>query len=305
MAKLEISHFPVLTPSVAGTWAPVLLRPILGSPEQYIIGVVAVGKTGFHIERANQFDRLECLFGGAASDLIFVTETALDALHKDVATRGLQALLEFRPAFSGIEIGECRAGESRSLEELARLWMTNFSSLYSNPNAETGTEVAVLEDRVTVPGRTAREPLPNLVMDYVVNVRPALLPFFAPSVRRSAARRRASNVHGVFVDFSGPKLSANFGVLSPTSYASSIDRIKRRLWDLKIDRDTRSLQGRYHQMIVQHLAEDQLSSPQHVERIRDGLKGLEEQADREEIRLLPMTSIEQIGAHVLKFEEAA
>jgi hypothetical protein len=303
MAKLATSDFPILSPTVEGTWAPILLRPIIASPEQYVIAVVAVSALGFHIERANQFDRLECLFGDSAGDLIFVAEAAIDAFHRDVASRGREALTSFRPAFSGIELGEPRIGQGRSLEELARLWMTNLSSLYSNPSTDIGAELAVVGNQLPVPSRPV--PLPNLVMDFVVQQRPALLQFFAPSVRRGSARRRARSVHGVMVDFAGPRLRANFGSLTPSGYVAAVDGIKRMLWDLKLDRDTRSGKDRFHQMLVQHIPETQLTSARHIERIRDGLKDLQEQAAREEIGLLPMTSIEQIGRHVLEFEEAA
>jgi hypothetical protein len=70
----------------------------------------------------------------------------------------------------------------------------------------------------------------------------------------------------VFIDFSGSFLVANFGTLLLTNRAQSVDKIKRRLWDLKVDRDKQQesmMISRTHEMIVQHPAPD---DPQITER---------------------------------------
>jgi hypothetical protein len=76
---------------------------------------------------------------------------------------------------------------------------------------------------------------------------------FSEEVREQFVRRRA-NASAVFIDFAGSRIVANFGTLSANQHVASVDRIKRRLWDLKVDRDNAKgvFVERDHEMIVQH-----------------------------------------------------
>lgn len=103
------------------------------------------------------------------------------------------------------------------------------------------------------------------------------------------------------------KLVANFGTLASSNFTASIGRIKTRLWDLKVDRDSEPsvLATRDHEMIVQHppMNDPQLTEKQ-VGRLKEALQALEEQADQEEIRLRPLNTVEEIGEHILLREAA-
>jgi hypothetical protein len=148
--------------------------------------------------------------------------------------------------------------------------------------------------------------LPSLVLQYVTNVRPGLEPFFNEHVRRQRTRRRGATAHSVIIDFAGSHLVANFGTLIASHHAASVDKIKRRMFDLIVQRDTDtpSLRSRTHEMIVQHPATD---DPQITERqaalFQEGLGALTEQSLREDITFIPMTSVAAIGDHVLLAEQ--
>jgi hypothetical protein len=148
--------------------------------------------------------------------------------------------------------------------------------------------------------------LPALVLRYVTNVRPGLEPFFNEDVRAQRTRRRSTKVHSVIIDFAGSHLVANFGTLMASHHAASVDKIKRRIFDLIVERDIEALalRSRAHEMIVQHPAPD---DPQITERqaavLLEGLTALTEQSSREEITLVPMTSVAAIGDHVLQAEQ--
>lgn len=116
MLSLLETDFPTTTGFVRAKWAPLFLRPILGSPEQFVIGVAAVNEAGFYLERANSFSRLTCLFAGQADATIAAAQTALDAFDVELSSRALRALSEYQPIFSGIAIGEIGDAEGRSLK---------------------------------------------------------------------------------------------------------------------------------------------------------------------------------------------
>jgi hypothetical protein len=303
---LKVGQFPRLDQPATAIWAPLLLRPILGSPEQVVIAVAVASKDGFHVERANSLDRLECLFGELSPSVVLTAETAIDALTEDLAKRGSAALVGFEPVFEGTALGEIREGEGRTLRQLASSWLAGLSSLHSMP-AEIAVEVIESDLDEIAPFELARDRLPALVLDYVAHKRPGLGNFFNEDIRDRAMRRRRGKVHDVIIDFAGSKLVANFGTLSAVQQANSIDRIKRRLWDLEVnrDRETGAIARRPHEMIVQHpAADDPQISEQQFNRIREALEALNGQAITENLSVRSMTTVEQIGEHILSTEAA-
>ncbi|ODM70507.1 hypothetical protein A6X20_07840 [Bradyrhizobium elkanii] len=282
-----------------------MLRPILGSPEQLVIGVAAVNDAGFHLERANSFARLTCLFSQEANTAILAAQAALDAFEADLSSRTLAAIVEYHPIFSGVVLGQIGEAEGQSLKAIASTWMASLSSLYS-PRSEIALagETFVATDAAEIV--RPRDRLPALVLDYVTNKRPGLDKFFSDEIREQHARRRA-NASAIYIDFAGSRIVANFGTLSATHHVASVDRIKRRLWDLKVDRDNEKggLARRDHEMIVQHPSEsDPQFSERQIDRMQQALVALEQQADQEEIRFRPMHTINQIGDHLLAKEAA-
>lgn len=305
MLSLLETDFPTNAGFVRAKWAPLLLRPILGSPEQLVIGVAAVNETGFHLERANCFTRLTCLFSVEANSAILAAQAALDALDADLSSRSQAAVIEYRPIFSGVVMGQVGEAEGQSLRSIASIWMASLSSLYT-----ASSQLALVsEDFVPVDSPELvrpRDRLPALVLDYVTSKRPGLDKFFSDEIREQHVRRRV-NASAVYIDFAGSKIVANFGTLSATHHVASVDRIKRRLWDLKVDRDNEKsgLARRDHEMIVQHPSKaDPQFSERQIDRMEQALAALEQQADQEEIRFRPMNTIDQIGDHLLAKEAA-
>ena len=182
--------------------------------------------------------------------------------------------------------------------------MSSLSSIYS-PAAESVVLGTVPIAEFPEPARP-KDRLPALIFDYVKFKRPNLDKFFSEEIRDQHTRRR-TNASAVQIDFAGSKIVANSGTLSATQHAGSVDRLKRRLWDLKVDRDHEkgSLSKRDHEMIVQHPAKnDPQFTERQSDRIREALFSLEQQADQEEIRLRPLNTVDQIGEYVLMKEAA-
>jgi len=204
LSLLEID-FPSNDGFVRAKWAPLLLRPILGSPEQLVIGVAAVNEEGFYLERANDFARLTCLFSGEADLAILAAQAALDALEADLSHRSISAILEYQPVFSGVVLGEVSEAEGQSLNSIATSWMSSLSSLYSSHPDIDLVSNAFVPAEVPEVVRPPRDRLPALVLDYVVNRRPGLDKFFSEEIREQYVRRRA-NASAVYIDFAGSKV---------------------------------------------------------------------------------------------------
>jgi len=292
-------RFPAITNTVVGRWAPVLLAPILDSPERLVVGVAAADEHGFHIEQANALTRLRCLFGKSAETAIFAAEVALEELRSALAQEGLAALREQSLVFTGVTLGEVRSGEGASLKQIARTWMSALSSLY-----DAEPEMVAVEDLANAPMEApvlGGDRLPILVLEDVSLRQPMLAPFFSEEIRNR--RQRRSRPAAIGIDYSSPTLVANFATLAPSTQAQSVDRIKRKLFDLVIRRDEHKgmLLPPTHEMIVYSPGMLELLGN---EKQREGLDEahdlLGEQSRREEITFLPVTFVPAIGDRLVQ-----
>lgn len=305
---IETSRFPKLDKGVQAHWAPLVLEPISGSVERLVIGVAAVGEMGFHLEIANSLDRLSCFFGSNAGAIFHAVQLAEKYLVADLAERSLDALREPRSPTTGVYFGECRRGEGHSLQQLAEAWLSSMSSLHDTSRHILNEVGAGQLMQANANETVAIDRLPDMVHDYVASVREGYGKYFSASLRERSKRRPRNNSYTVQIDYAGPKLVANFGTLKATTLTNSVYLIKRRLWDLKVERDREPSTAleRRHEMILHRPAEDdpQISHRQ-AQSIKAALDDLEEQADQEHLRLVAMDSVSAIGDRIMKIEMAA
>jgi len=309
MTEQEFSTavFPAFQRSVRARWAPVLLEPIAGSYERLVIGVAVVGDNGFHLEIANALDRLKCLYSEDAQGAIYAIRLATEHLNHDLSARALEALTDPKPAISGVIIGECREAEGESYQAIGASWMRTLSSLYVAGIGDMGALADDIEEEADSQAEGGNDRLPLLVLHYVRERREGYSRFFSSDLQEGRKRRIAGRSHEILIDFSGSKLVANFGTLRAGGITPSVNVIKRRLWDLKVDRDQEpnTLLVRPHEMILQcpHRDDPQVTQRQY-DGIQQALEALEKQADQEALRLRAMTTVAEIGEHVLVAEAA-
>jgi hypothetical protein len=303
--SLDTSMFPRLRDGVRAHWAPVFFEPISGSYERFVVGVAVFNDQGFHLEWANQLDRLTCFYGANARGAISAIQIAGEYLHEDLAKRAGMAIDEPDPAVSGIAFGDTREAEGNSLERIAQSWMAALSSLYQSGMAEDTRSKEFVEVAAEPEGSGDR--LPFLVCDYVKNKRGGFADFFSADLRDHGPRRAKRNSQEPVIDFSGSRLVANFGTLKASSLPRSFELVKLRLWDLNTVqvRDHNSMAARNYEMILQRPAKDdpQVTDKQQ-NRLEEALIELEEQADDKQLRLRPLETYQQIGDHVLNAEAA-
>jgi hypothetical protein len=306
ITALDNGAFPSFERPVRAFWAPILLSPIRGSYEQLVIGVAVVSDAGFHVEAANALSRLQCLYGSSSDIVIQVAGIVLDELRTDLATRSLTALRDFQPSITGVGIGEIREAEGLTLEAIGSSWMGALSSLYDGtliaPEVTEEDEESSIEARFEA--FVSGDRLPRLVLDYVKEQREGFAKFFRTDLVSTHRRRKS---HEVQIDFSGSKLVANFGTLQAGQVARSVDLIKRRLWDLKVERDSEGADvfQRRHEMLIQVPAkEDPQVTERQYENLEIAKQALEQQADQEQLRLEAFSSVTEIGNRVLESEES-
>lgn len=131
MLKLDRTLFPQRPADfVSIRCVPVLYKPILGSPEQLVVGVLCASAAGWHLERANRLDRLICLYGKNVDGLLLAIEVGLDTLEAAIQLPEF-SVTDFRAGVSGMHLGEMSTTEEASLKAAAMYWLTSNCSLFS------------------------------------------------------------------------------------------------------------------------------------------------------------------------------
>lgn len=134
MIKLNAALFPKKTGEFSlVARIPVLYRPIMGSPEQFVVGALCHDANGRHLERANCISRLNSLYAPSAVGAIVAIETGLDALQASLAKKDFHPK-SFRSPVSGLVLGDEELVEGRSLEEVSKTWLEASSSLQERPS---------------------------------------------------------------------------------------------------------------------------------------------------------------------------
>lgn len=306
MSEKFFNKFPSSQDLVKVKWAPVILSPINGSPERFVIAVAAASEFGFHVEGTNSLNRLTCLYGKAAEPLCFAIGIVIQELNHQLSAEGVIALENGITSFSNISVGKASDGESRSARDLALTWMASLSSLYS-----VNIDNRILQNIIDFsPIRTDKsDQLPVMVHNHVSEIDPELSKNFSIEIRKQLKRRSVTRIASVSIDYDSQKYVANFATLSKSANAQNVDFTKRKLFDLVFKRNqTNDLFSteRKHELVVQAPAIDSLTlSPTQRDRIQSALEDLSEQSKIEGVEFIAKSNIEQIGERILESERAA
>lgn len=311
MLTLSMSSFPRREGTSLFNWAPIYFHPIPTSPERLVIAVIVADSNRATLVEANRLEKLNCLFEAESADVLEAATLSLKALQEDIEGRGVDVLRTFHAPMSGVSIGEVAVVEGRGFEEVGCLSLRSISSLWGVPRTEIARQIEVpwqlVERHSAANDSPPRVKVPGAVMEYVAKRNSELLSNFA-TARAARERLQRANPHTPILDYSGRRVAANFGALE-SNHSSSVNAVKRRMWDLALDRireDQANKSHREHEMLVrapQHASEG--ISELVLQRIRKALIDLEKEADLNEIRLRPLPSVSAIGDHLLQLEEAA
>jgi hypothetical protein len=300
MTDLSSLDFPSSRGSIRGRWYPVYIEPIAGSGERLTVGAVAMSDADCYVLDAPGLDRFFCLYDEAGDGVVLAAKVTLDALRSHLERNGPLGLKSFEPPFVSIELGEERAGTGNTLSEIALLGLRASSSLITAkkrlPALIQIAEPTPYSERVE--GSETR--IVRLVRESVTKARPGLIEAFNRPFRAVPGGRTTR------IGFVGQNLVANFGMLRPRRLSESVKDIKTGLWDLSSHRDIETFLRRpsYEMLIHRPSKDDPDLEERHVIRLTEACTELEYEADKKEIRVQPMTSIQQMSERVLEKESS-
>jgi hypothetical protein len=299
--------FPVIKDAKRAKWAPVVLQPVPGSPERFVVGCLVADGASSHLEFANSLDRLSCLYGEKADSLLMALKYAEQSLRVDLTQRKFSEFDSSILPLAGLQFGEVREGVGADLSDIGRSWMSVMSSFHTVPTKVDVVLPTAESTAMTGERKAAALPLPILILDDIASKRFDLIHYFSERLRTKRGTKTKKRQFGVNIDFSGRKLVANFASLETSKMTASVGSMQQRLWELKVERD-RNNQGnvvKQHELIVRVPTEIELNGEQwRLENVREAIGELVRQADMEELRLRPFPSTSAISAHILALEAA-
>lgn len=300
--RIDISSFPNLHGQKDVLWAPIFVRPIVGSPERLIAAVAVVGERDHIIASARGLEKLRCLYGENAPLVIAATEAAISELDVDLTKRNKQALLEPARDYHIISIGEVRESKAKSLRAFASSWLHSISSLHENFSQElllSSTEY-ISEKRTRARG----DILPLDVFRTAVERGSAISAFFSPSIKSGRSRR--SSISDIKVDFSGKRVVANFTAIRPVANVrGEFDRLFKRLWELDVTQVRSGHQDSdavNYELIIQK--PDLSIFAKDGDKINRALEELGNQADDKNLILRQFSNAKDMVKHLEKREAA-
>ena len=309
MADIRFPEPPALIRCIC---APILIEPLQGSEERLAIGVVVISGKDSTVVYASGLEKLSCLFGDEAEALILSSRANLHAMSDDVMRRGHDALEKPNFPFQGAYIGNVEQVVGRSVDEVGERWMRSFGSLWQPRNQyisqmapETSYAMAKKDD-YDIGELQTKDRLPRLVYDYIIERNQSVATRFRSVIQVGhSARQPASRT---VIDFAGSKIVANIGTLRSRQRSQSVLILTKKLWDLVVNREKQGglfTDATQYELLV-HVPKDNDPeyTPRQIGNIKGDLEALTEQADREKLRLRGMTSVDEIGDHILKAEVA-
>ncbi len=305
MIGFDLSEFPSSGGLISVDWAPIFLHPILESPERLIVGLAIVGTEDVKVFCANSLKKPNCLYASAESGfLIDIVTDCLAEIENDILARRIEALSKPEPLFDGICFGSLAKAEGLSIEQIAQNLLSSISSLQDDSGAKN---LNVAQETIESWAGGGADRLPWLVCDYVKKTQPKLVQNFTSDFVAKKARRTGVRPSSVHIDYSGQKVTANFGTLRSTAISKSIDVIKRGIFDLAVHRDRRTdLLATNHELYVHHQNfDDPQMNDRQADTLRATIEDLVSQADTEEIRLLSFTSVHTMGDKLIEREKIA
>ena len=281
--------------STRAHWAPVYYYPIAGSNDRFTVAVAAISTKGSEavVVEAPGLNRLRCLFGQEAEVSLNIIDVFLSSLRSELDRRGIEALVSETSSLSSFEIGQPDIGSGMSVSDIAASWVHQLSALHLDSNT------ALEENTSPKPIREGR--LITSVKSSAIQKFPFLRDRFNYSFRPEG------NHLPVKIGFRGSHIVANFERFIPKNISYSVDHVRSKLWSLAIHRDQAPEASHLdHEMLLLcKPGNDNFSKGSFRDVIDRASDDLEREADRYEIRLRSLSSVDEIANTLVRAEMRA
>lgn len=301
--------FPDSNALRAGRWCPIYFRPNFDTPERLVVGIAACVDGAWHVETASSLEKLRCLYGNEAEVVVELVSAAMRELAwnlKDAPDRSIKSVY-----VSGITLGEPIVARGHNAKQLALRWLRQVSSLHDRrkEGALDQAEPARVYKNNDVGRRIAKDRLPVLVMEKILEQAPSFRSFFHEHVKKLEQNITARiTSHEAYVAFDGQHVAANFSTLRPGRHKTSVDVAKRLMWDLKQHREKENglYKAHQHNIYLYHPSvDDPTITEKQYENVMDVVGTLAHEGRNLDIEVYPHSDVTQISSALLEAERTS
>lgn len=280
----------------------VYIEPRVDSGERICVGVVALQAGVAKYTEVPNLKRLRCLYGTAYAGLIYAGELALKSLSDHIINDGFEnALASWVIPAQGIFLGKPLTTSSSTLDDALRVSLSQFSSLYAEPDELDEEEPSINDGRQALAGGWQ---LARLVKDITLILRPGF------EGRFDQKRRIKDGARPMRLGYVGEKLVANFGMLTPKSLSAMVSTSKAKLWDLAQAREgtqsgwfkTSKSDVRFELFVHKFAINEGSYTLKQKADIAEAMEELEVEADKLEVRCIGATSPVEIAKFLVAAE---
>lgn len=294
MINLDHLHFPPRS-TYQALGAPVLIEPVVGSGERICVAVVALGSNGEHrVIQTIRENTAKCMLGEASERFLALVGRSIESLHMHLTNE--KQLNTWIPPFGGVYLGDIQTGHVADLTMMLRTTARNHSFLLN------------MGDFLAVEESTADEsPLSDRWFSMVKDATLSLRPEFSTRFNRQFKLTKGSQTR---FDYAGQDLASNFGRIIPGHGISALVKTaKSKLWDLEALRESTSNDlfpsfKHFELVLFRPLSTDPTYSTKEIERLEEAMLELEETGDRQELRVVGVTTAELAAQRIIQMEAA-
>jgi hypothetical protein len=268
-------------------WRPVFWEPVVGTGERFTIGALVRINNVVTAHQIMRDDVLDCMFGKAATGVRALLQEAL-ALVRLVAEAGFE---EADVPMEGFLVGQPRYTKPGSISEALKVCALMHSSLSAMDYFDESDEADT-----PLPEETSRR--------FSTEVRASTLAR-RPELARAFGRTAVLTVGGLPVKFGflSEVAIVHFSVFQPIRQAQSVRDARARLFELGRAKTMSSVRSVALITAVPRSDEPTLG-PRSRESALAYAREIEREADEEELRFIPVTTVDEAASRLIDLASA-
>lgn len=278
-------------PNFTANWAPVYLEPMMGSGEKFTVIIAAYSEDGsVRVCNAIRPHVVKAMYGNKSNNFNSIIELIIQSLESH-----LKKYNNFSGWVSPIvaaRLGEVSHAQSSDMTGVLRQAVQLTASLSSLDFFSSEDEN---DERYSSENTWASQFKAKVISD-----KPSFEQYFNKEFKVDGQARAAK------IFYLSTNIAINTDRLIPTNLANHLDRNKARILDLLSVKDHDIFTRDTFEFLVYRPQDDDptYGKPQFV-KLNEALHTLQEIGDKHSIRVVPVTTVQQAAARLIKAEQQA
>ena len=299
ISPADIEKFPRL-PELRARWTPIYLEPIPGSGERITVAIAILTDKERIVRSVIREDALRCFLGNAADKFQGLVDACVQSLSKYMAQGG--ELSTWLPPFEGVFPGNEGLVYATDMTAALRMAIRESAFLAALPQREGAEDTSDSAQK----DESGTDRWRSQVKSRLEQLAPNLVVHFGREIELPRTRRRRR------IDYLGNRMVAQLGRIIPgRGIGHYIRSAKVSLWeleDVRILRHDMKLfeipEENFELILYRPSDDDPAYDDKDIEKLHDAINELEEEGDRHNLRVRPVTNAQEAAQRIVEAEAA-